>query len=143
MKSIINYIVESQTNKKFTDVIIECDNNLLLLRRANYIKNFGGKWCLPGGHVDKNETSKTAILRELAEETAIQLDNVNFLTTFIYNTGESCDVYYEILTNKPTIHISIEHAQYKWVPLNEIHTYKNKFAGETYKLIEKYIERNK
>ena len=61
MKTIKTYIKESQTIKKFTDIIIECNGELLLLRRANYIKRFGGKWCIPGGHCDDNELSeKTA-----------------------------------------------------------------------------------
>ena len=80
MKRFTEYITESST--QFTDIIVECNNEILLLRRANYMKRFGGKWCLPGGHIDKQETSKTAILRELKEETNIIINDATFFTNY-------------------------------------------------------------
>lgn len=140
MKHISNYIKESQTIKKFTDIIIECNGELLLLRRANYIKRFGGKWCIPGGHCDDNELSEKTALRELKEETSIIIDKPNFLMTYKYSSGETSDIYYKQLSDKPEVKISREHAQYKWVPCEELSKYENKYAGETYEILNKYIE---
>lgn len=92
MKSLIRYIKED-TQKKFTDIIVICNGELLLLRRANYMKTFGGKWCLPGGHIDKGEKSETAILRELKEETGIVIDGVPKLwKTWKYSNGDTSDI---------------------------------------------------
>lgn len=142
MKKLTHYIKESQL-KKFTDIIIDCNGELLLLRRANYIKKFGGKWCIPGGHIDNDELSEKTALRELQEETNITINNPSFLMTYEYVTGETSDIYYKQIDEKPNVKISREHAQYKWVPLNELDKYNGKWAGETYEILQKYIEATK
>lgn len=139
MKRFTEYITESSA--QFTDIIVECNNEILLLRRANYMKRFGGKWCLPGGHIDNQETSKTAILRELKEETNIIINDATFFTNYKYMSGETSDIYYIILKEKPEVKISREHAQYKWVSRNDIHNYEQKFAGDTYELLKIYMEK--
>lgn len=136
MKHIVNYILENKV--KFTDIIVLCEGELLLLRRANYIKKFGGKWCFPGGHIDNNEFSKNSIIRELKEETGIIINNPIFWKTYKYSNNETTDVYYIELNNKPEIKISREHAQYKWIDLKDIYKYKEKFAGESYSIIEEF-----
>lgn len=139
MKRFTEYITESSA--QFTDIIVECNNEILLLRRANYMKRFGGKWCLPGGHIDNQETSKTAILRELKEETNIIINDATFFTNYKYMSGETSDIYYIILKEKPEVKISREHAQYKWVSRNDIHNYEQKFAGDSYELLKIYMEK--
>ncbi|KAI0217130.1 Nucleoside diphosphate-linked moiety X motif 17 [Lamellibrachia satsuma] len=54
-----------------------CDGNVLLTRRASHLSIFPGVWVPPGGHVELGETLETAALRELKEETGldISLDN--------------------------------------------------------------------
>ena len=42
---------------------------ILLTRRS--IEPFNGLWCLPGGHIEKNEVTSEAIAREVKEETGI------------------------------------------------------------------------
>ncbi len=48
--------------------IVEMDKKLLLVKRAANLLN-GGRWGLPSGFLDRNETAKEGILRELKEET--------------------------------------------------------------------------
>lgn len=142
MKSLIKYLFEN-INKKFTDIIVVCDGELLLLRRANYMKTFKGKWCLPGGHIDKGEDSKNAIIRELKEETGIILDSIPKLwKTWEYSNGDTSDIYEVYLKEKPDVKISREHAQYKWIKLEakEFEKYKEKFAGESYSIIEEILD---
>ena len=45
----------------------------LLIRRADQIVR-GGYWCFPGGHVEPNETSRQAVVRELREELGIDVE---------------------------------------------------------------------
>ena len=52
---------------------------LLLVRRAT--DPYRGAWCLPGGHVDPNETASAAIRREVEEEAGLVIEP-RFWTTF-------------------------------------------------------------
>lgn len=61
--------------------IVEKDNKLLLVKRADSLLE-GGKWSLPSGFLDRDETAKEGILRELKEETgwegeAVSLFRIN------------------------------------------------------------------
>src|SRR5207247_2929977 len=48
--------------------IVERDGALLLVRRAAHLSE-GGKWGLPGGFLDRDESLSDGVLRELREET--------------------------------------------------------------------------
>jgi 8-oxo-dGTP diphosphatase len=48
--------------------VVEKDGALLLVRRAPHLLE-GGKWGLPGGFLDRDESLSDGILRELREET--------------------------------------------------------------------------
>lgn len=51
--------------------IVEKDGKLLLVRRAPDLTE-GGKWSLPSGFVDRDETNEACVVRELREETGWQ-----------------------------------------------------------------------
>lgn len=46
-------------------------DRLLLIKRAK--PPFAGAWSLPGGSIEPGETAEAAILREIAEETGLQI----------------------------------------------------------------------
>jgi 8-oxo-dGTP pyrophosphatase MutT (NUDIX family) len=50
--------------------VVERDGRILLVRRAAW-DSLPGAWELPGGKVDAAETPELAVVRELAEETAL------------------------------------------------------------------------
>ena len=53
--------------------IVERDGALLLVKRAPRLLE-GGKWGLPGGFLDRDETITQGVLRELREETGWEGD---------------------------------------------------------------------
>ncbi len=53
-------------------------SRFLMIRRAEGIAK-GGSWCFPGGHVERGETPKTAIIREVREELAVTIKPVSRL----------------------------------------------------------------
>jgi 8-oxo-dGTP diphosphatase len=65
------------------DVVLvtrEPQPRVLLIRRKH--EPFAGKWALPGGFVDMNETLETAARRELIEETGVRIADLEQLHTF-------------------------------------------------------------
>ena len=48
--------------------VVERDGALLCVRRAPHLSE-GGKWGLPGGFLDRDESLEQGVLRELREET--------------------------------------------------------------------------
>lgn len=60
------------------DVIIECGNGIVLIRRRNPPPG----WALPGGFVDYGETLENAARREAFEETGLQVRLVRQLHSY-------------------------------------------------------------
>lgn len=126
MKKLTDFIKESLNSKKYVDgLLINDKNQLLILRRANYIKNFGGKWGVVGGSIENNESSKDAIIREIKEETGYKLTwneehEMKFLTSKVHQNGASTDYWLVKLEIDPEIHISREHSKYEWIDINNI-----------------------
>ena len=144
MKQLTTYIKESNTIQ-FADAFILCNNELLLLRRANYIKQYRGKWCLPGGHIDDTESAESCIVREVEEETGIQLGQIMMRSqVYTYDDENKTQVFIIGLKDKPDVTISREHAQYKWVTYEDFKSkYFAKFIPEQADIVEdiykKYI----
>lgn len=53
---------------------------VLLVKRKN--EPFKGQWVLPGGFVDDGEGLETAAIRELQEETSLELDSLSQLRAY-------------------------------------------------------------
>lgn len=63
--------------------IVEMDGKMLLVKRAEHLIE-GGKWGLPSGFLDRDETASQGILRELKEETGWEGE---IISLFSVNTG--------------------------------------------------------
>jgi 8-oxo-dGTP diphosphatase len=53
--------------------VVDSDKKVLVTRRNVAMKIFPHAWVLPGGHVDPGETLEEAVIRELLEETGIEI----------------------------------------------------------------------
>ena len=53
------------------NILISHDNQLLLIKRMN--DPWKGAWALPGGFIDENEPLEVAAVRELKEETGVDV----------------------------------------------------------------------
>lgn len=94
----------------------------LLLRRSENSHTNPGKWDLPGGKVNSDESLKEGVIREVWEETGISIvpgdiaGEVNFelpekkVIAIVFDGG------YVVADVK----LSYEHIEYAWIPLEEI-----------------------
>lgn len=58
--------------------ILSRGSEFLVIRRAVGLVK-GGCWCFPGGHLERGETSRQAVARELAEELGISVQPIERL----------------------------------------------------------------
>ena len=152
MKHITDWINENKGEiKHYVDgILVSEDEKILILRRANYMKTFGGKWGFVGGSIDKKDkNNKEAIIREIKEETKIELtfnEQQKMKSIGKHNhENENGDVisdteYWLIkLESTPDIKISREHSKYEWIDAD---TFKNKtfkFIPDVFDYIQKYF----
>ena len=77
------------------DMFCYCRENrsLLMVKRGGH--PFIGKWALPGGFLEPDETAEQAVRRELAEETGVNADAIIFMHDIITDVkvGKTCDLF--------------------------------------------------
>ena len=99
-------------------------NKYLFLRRSTSFKTGTQKWDIPGGRIEVGETLYDALRREIYEETALELVDVDSLLAAqdIFATEKDLHVVRVtyLAEAKGTIKISDEHDLYKWMDLQEI-----------------------
>ena len=128
--------IKSDSKRVGKAVIFE-NNKVLLLKRSDYLEKHKGEWDLPGGHIHKGEKTKVGMMREVKEETSLDLENA----TFAFQ--EKKDFFYFCELPKGEIKLSDEHTE--WV-LKEFEEIKNLEGVTPYysKAIKKcYKARNK
>jgi 8-oxo-dGTP diphosphatase len=64
-------------------VLIEKDGNLLLLQRS--YQPWKGSWNLPAGYVEVDETPAQAAVREVREETGLEVEISRLLNTYFFD----------------------------------------------------------
>jgi len=104
--------------KSATVALISC-NKLLLLKRGDSAPWNPGKYCLPGGKLEKDETLIEGALRELYEETNIKLNNLELKPIVINYPKYSKTVF---VCDSPGLYIvslNWEHVEYRWASYSD------------------------
>lgn len=102
-------------------VIQRQDRYLVVQRAAGVVKP--GYWCFPGGHVERGENARAAVVRELREELAI--DVVPMERVGAIRVGERQYVLAAWRVHMVNVDASItpapaEIADYRWLTVREI-----------------------
>jgi 8-oxo-dGTP pyrophosphatase MutT (NUDIX family) len=62
-------------------VLFNEEGKVLLTRRSAHIRE-PGKWCLPGGHLEKGEPWEVALVREVKEETGLEVRQMRLVGVY-------------------------------------------------------------
>ncbi len=131
-----------KTSRTVKVVLQDDEDNVLLLRRSPTHPSQASQMDLPGGFIDGSEEPLETLLREISEETGLNLASTKL--KLVYAKTEEIDtdsrirlVYAGRLPGiKPQINLSWEHGGYHWLPMKEavksLDPNKYKFQALTY-----------
>lgn len=121
--------------------IDEVEHVLLTLRDHQPFDNF---WCIPGGHIEKNESVIDAINREIKEETELNFSGEFF--GYFEEYIPELDHNYIVLVFYGTATGSLpdrteEVSDFKWLPLSEAVQLKLAFRHQ--EILDAYYQKTK
>lgn len=104
--------------------IVEQDGKLLLVKRSGKISE-GGKWSLPSGFMDRDETAAQSVLRELKEETGWEgkVASLFFIKTDPHRPHEdrqNVSFHFLVTPLRKSGDADWESTEVSWVPIAEL-----------------------
>ncbi len=99
-------------------VIINSKNKVLIAKRS-VDQDQGNKWEFPGGKVEKNETPKQALVREVLEEVAIEVQSVEFMMDILHQySNKKVNLHVYRIVDWRGVAVGNEGQKIKWVDIN-------------------------
>lgn len=148
-KEYISYMRKMIGHKKMISVglaaiLIDKEGRVLLEKRTD-----NGKYCLPGGSINFDETVKEGLIREVYEETGIQIEDPKLFMIlsgkkeeFVYPNGDVTDyvdlIFYAYLKEgqEPRMNHDDESSEVKFYSLDQLPD-ENEFLRGTLTPLEK------
>ena len=126
---------------KVVAALIEKDGKVLIARRSTGSEDVIGKWEFPGGKVEKNESEKHAIEREINEEFELKIKAKEYIINNIceYPTKTVDLRLYSCEYICGDFHLH-DHFEYAWVDKDKLLNYD--LAPADIPLAKYIIERN-
>lgn len=129
-----------------THAIVERDGCLLLEKRDGPILETG-KWSLPAGFLERNETLEQGILRELLEETGWQgevvaLFRINSNPNRPHEDRQNVSIEFIVRPIKKTGEKDQESSKVEWIPIEKLLPF-DAFAFDHGETIKQYLEYRK
>jgi 8-oxo-dGTP pyrophosphatase MutT (NUDIX family) len=132
-------MAETERPRAVVGVLMYRANGDVLLIRSHKWSN---RWVVPGGHIEYGERMEDAVRREMAEETGIEVTEVQFVTAsegifppefherrhFIY-------LHFTAFAPNDTVALNDEAEEYRWVKPEEA------LSMDLVKTVSQFIER--
>jgi uncharacterized protein len=102
--------------------LVQDADRYLILRRSERVGTFQGYWAAVSGYVEQGETPDQTAVKELREETSLQLSIVKAGATLRVRSGDTIWVIHPFLFQAvgPTVSIDWEHTEYRWLRTEEM-----------------------
>ncbi len=126
--------------------VVEMDGKLLLEKRTGDLLE-SGKWSLPSGFLDRDETAGEGILRELKEETGwdgeiISLFRINTNPDRPHEDRQNISIEFLVKPIKKIGEPDKESSKIEWIPIEKLLPF-DEFAFDHGKTIELYLKYRK
>lgn len=103
-------------------IVYDEDGKILTIRRSATAGRRALTWDLPGGNLEFGEKLEDSILREIEEETGIEVEKLSILGTaegFDSLSAFRVTIGYTAKSKTTNVVLSYEHDDYKWVTKEE------------------------
>ena len=97
-------------------VILNEKDELLVLKRPHFVKWAPNQWGLPGGKIEPDETPLQAAVREVREETTLEVED---LRQGDPDLKDPVVVYYT-RKYRGSVELDFEHTDFKWASREEL-----------------------
>ena len=123
--------------------IVEDNGKLLLVKRAGNILETG-KWSLPSGFLDRNETAAECIIREVREETGwdsqvVKLFKINTNPNRSKEDRQNVALEFIVKPVKKVGEPDQESSKVEWIPIDKLLPFEE-FAFDHGETIKQYLD---
>jgi 8-oxo-dGTP pyrophosphatase MutT (NUDIX family) len=128
MSKITKIKHENENPNQASMAVVICPHDrVLILKRPRTLRKeeFPNKWCLVGGGALEGETPLQNVVREVEEETGIQLKPSTLHYLLNKREGDKNYHFFYVRTDKQPNMMSVldEHEEFKWIRADEIGDY--------------------
>lgn len=98
------------------------EGDILLMKRAPHKRVFPNHYNGVGGHIERNEDAMTSAIREMKEETGLDVVNVRYCGSSHIDVGETVGVLLYIFVAEATTQavVDSEEGTLHWLPLADV-----------------------
>lgn len=107
------------------------DNKILILKRSDQEKVYPGMWELPSGKKESLEDWEQCLIREIKEETGLDVKAISPVSIFNYIIEKEKEIRDTTqinfltapITSSQKVKLSQEHSDYCWIAKDEINSF--------------------
>lgn len=125
--------------------VIFRQGKILLLQRSSAERTFPNMWELPSGRREVSEKTEDALMREVREETGLDISVILPFSVFDYQIERPEEIRDTVQINfltevrrNPTVSISKEHQNFAWVDKKDAASYH--VSSETRRVLERAFQ---
>ena len=115
--------------RRSAGILVKNGNEVLLCKRSYDCKTFAGHWSIPGGGIEKNESSQSAAIREFLEETNAYINEPMILvgTSVDEKTSHKMDVFLVDIDRRIPVSLQdardgFEHTECRYFQMDDLPT---------------------